>query len=260
MLNIRHGMVIDTYADDILSSQQQSRGQNKPKVEADTIFLNRQGSLSILLRHLEGLSTGIGVVQDIDIFQLITHAKLQAIFNAEHQENWSPDILIDANGPCGSSYNMICIPSIVRFALLEAIKNALSSCILATNKFCKGLSISTEELRDQSIPIQVTVDMTDDYISVRITDQGLGMRKHTLEDAYSFLALSSLRTSQFVDAQASYQPMSAPLQGLGAGVFLSNMYLGLFGGKYLLASPGLDQGATATILIPRSIDIQDQSC
>ena len=47
MLNVRHGMVIETYAEDILSNEKKSE-------EEEVLFLRRQASISIFLRHLEG--------------------------------------------------------------------------------------------------------------------------------------------------------------------------------------------------------------
>jgi hypothetical protein len=56
--------------------------------------------------------------------------------------------------------------------------------------------------------------------------------------------------------------MSSPLQGLGAGLFLSHIYMEQFGGRLKLIPGASDSGVharergmTAMISIPRSIDM-----
>ena len=65
----------------------------------------------------------------------------------------------------------------------------------------------------------------------------------------------TLFISGLVDLQTSYQPVSAPLKGLGAGLCLSQIYARQFGGDVRLESSGLGRGVTCTILIPTSPDI-----
>ena len=54
-----------------------------------------------------------------------------------------------------------------------------------------------------------------------------------------------------LDAQTSYQPVSAPLAGLGAGLCLSRMYMRQFGGDVTFHSNGIGKGATTTIRLSR---------
>ena len=58
-----------------------------------------------------------------------------------------------------------------------------------------------------------------------------------------------------METQASYQPSSDPLRGLGVGLCLATMYTTHFGGSISIKSDGRNRGTTVTINIPRDIDI-----
>ena len=83
------------------------------------------------------------------------------------------------------------------------------------------------------------------------------MKKNQLLHAFDFLHSSTIKPAALVDAQASYQPMSAPLKGLGVGLCMSKNYLTHFGGELILAStPG--QGTIATIVLPKDTSIEER--
>ena len=82
------------------------------------------------------------------------------------------------------------------------------------------------------------------------------MNNEQLHRAFDFLHSSTIKPATLVDTQASYQPMSSPMKGLGVGLFLSKTYLTHFGGELLLTSTP-KQGTMATIVLPKDTSIEE---
>ena len=61
-----------------------------------------------------------------------------------------------------------------------------------------------------------------------------------------------------MDTHASYQPMPAPLRGLGAGFCLSRVFVRQFGGDLVLSSEGAMRGALAEYSLPIDPDIPER--
>ena len=83
------------------------------------------------------------------------------------------------------------------------------------------------------------------------------MKSDQLLHAFDFLHSSTIKPAALVDAQASYQPMSAPMKGLGVGLCMSKNYLTHFGGELMLVSTE-GQGTTATIILPKDTGIEER--
>ena len=57
--------------------------------------------------------------------------------------------------------------------------------------------------------------------------------------------------------QATYQPMTAPLKGLGCGLCLSKIFMNQFGGDIHVISKGPGHGCKTSVILPKSADIPE---
>ena len=121
-LDARQGMVIETVAD----------AYSKHFHHILPGYLRTQSSLSVLLQHAVGLTSSrhfnaTGAVnRNVDLVALCHDIRNQTIMLAEHQTGWSCDVIITNKNQQHPNQPILatCIPSRVRFAILEVVKNA----------------------------------------------------------------------------------------------------------------------------------------
>ena len=121
-LDARQGMVIETVAD----------AYSKHFHHILPGYLRTQSSLSVLLQHAVGLTSSrhfnaTGAVnRNVDLVALCHDIRNQTIMLAEHQTGWSCDVIITNKNQQHPNQPILatCIPSLVRFAILEVVKNA----------------------------------------------------------------------------------------------------------------------------------------
>ena len=121
-LDARQGMVIETVAD----------AYSKRFHHILPGYLRMQSSLSVLLQHAVGLTSSrhfnaTGAVnRNVDLVALCHDIRNQTIMLAEHQTGWSCDVIITTKNQQHPNQPILatCIPSLVRFAILEVVKNA----------------------------------------------------------------------------------------------------------------------------------------
>lgn len=212
-LDTRHGMVTETLADAFLSlshiDYDGSDARTPRHLQKMEHFLpsilRRQAGISVLLQHGVGLTSSqhysvMGCVADSNIMALCTGVKNQADTLANHQFNWSPDIIISVKNDSSSSVNITCIPSFARFVLLEIFKNSLQATAelyLSRNpNFSEATSspdfdISGEEI---DIPIvKVDLECSDECVRIIVKDEGSGMTAEQLDRASMFLGASTIK-------------------------------------------------------------------
>jgi signal transduction histidine kinase len=281
-LDARHGMVIETFADAFSPHLQPILPQ----------LLRRQASISVLLQHAVGLTSAryfnaTGAVEIADVVSMCQDVKNQAIMLAEHQHNWSCDVQVvttssattpttptpgnstsssnsTSSGNSSNSINSInitCVPSFLRFALLEVVKNAVGATIEEYEENNRALFASPEvdlaEMMSMAPICVITIHDTPDAVEVTVADQGVGMSPEEQKSAFDFLHSSTIKVGKLVDGQASYQPMSAPLKGLGVGLCISRTFVTHFGGQLTVTSLGKRKGTVVSLKIPKDIDISE---
>lgn len=259
-LDARHGMVIETLADAFSPHLQPIL----PKL------LRRQASISVLLQHAVGLTStryfnATGAVSTADIVSMCQDVKNQAIMLAEHQHNWSCDVKVvmasSITTTAPSSIDMTCVPSFVRFALLEVVKNAVGATIEQYEQHNRALFDSSEidlaEMMSMAPPCVIHIHERDEEVEITVADEGLGMTVDEQDRAFDFLRSSTIKVGKLVDGQASYQPMSAPLKGLGVGLCISRTFISHFGGQLTVVSKGRQKGTLASLKVPKNLNIQE---
>ena len=121
-LDSRQGMVIETVAD--------AYSTHFCHILPD--YLRNQSSISVLLQHAVGLTStrhfnATGAVNlNVDLVSLCQDIRNQSTMLAEHQTGWSCDVIITTKNQQHPNQPILatCIPSLVRFAILEVVKNA----------------------------------------------------------------------------------------------------------------------------------------
>ena len=216
-LDTRHGMVTETLADAFSSLNLSENGSDAQSKEHLTrmqqhlpLILRTQASISALLQHGVGLTSSrhfcaTGCVVDSDIMVLCTGVKNQAVTLANHQFNWSPDIIISMshdNSAPGILMNsrIICIPSFARFVLLEIFKNSLQATAelyLERNPYVLKASTSPDfeiTAEDFEIPIvRVDIACSIECVKITVRDEGSGMTPEVLDRASEFLWASTIK-------------------------------------------------------------------
>lgn len=208
--NTRHGMVTETLADAVLSL----RSTDHPQFQSDhqlmkqnlPSLLRRQASILILLEHGVALTSSqyfcaTGCVVETNLLDLCNGVRNQAMTLASYQYNWSPEIAISVNiGDTLRDSGIVCVPSILRFAILEIFKNALHASAeryLAKHPDLHQISSSSDfdvTVLDMDLPIiEVTINCDVNFIDIVVKDEGTGMTTVELENGSKFLWASTLK-------------------------------------------------------------------
>lgn len=240
-LDSRHNMVIESIAEVKQSSD----------VASVDSMVRQQLKLMTLLQHTYHLTneryfheTGC-VHQNCDIIPILQGARSQARSVAEHHFVDIPDVLF--NG--AEQVKITLVPAHLNFAMQEVMKNALHATLLTHH------TIGHKEEDALLAPVQVLVEETDDALVITTRDEGIGMSSDALMRATTFLGGAKSNPMLLTESQASYQPMSAPLAGLGAGLSLSRVYCEMFGGVLNVHSAGEGKGCEVRIELPRDTSI-----
>ena len=240
-LQARHSGVVDALTE-VMTTQSFDQGDALPFHAED--ILQEQICLGLLIQHAAQLAdlktpSEFGVVRiDESMEELCSFARMQAIALANHNMTVScPPI--EMRG-LDKNPKLTCVPSVVEFAILECLKNAVYSSIK---------KVESGNNKDQAPPsVVISVIDTKTHLVVEILDEGIGMDCSTCESALRFDLSSARSTRGLVDDNRSYQPMSAPLQGFGVGCVLAKLHLlAVNAGSIHLTSPGPGLGAAAVL-------------
>lgn len=269
-LDARHAGIPELLADTFTRKDSPKQNDRRDVSNKCKLFLHRHASVMCLLQQSIALisrekASTVECVQEVDLSDLVVEAKNQSRSLAEHAHGIAPDIHIESVGGAYTS-KVTCIPSMLSFAMTEILKNALYATIMR-HIINKGYQIDptmidSGDIVDDDIgillpPIGVRIHAYEDEVTVEFMDDGTGMTSEEQANCLEFLWKNSLNSDSMVDRNASYQPMTAPLQGLGVGLCLSSVYVSHFGGSLEVYSKGKDGGVTVTIRMPRSIDIEE---
>lgn len=264
-LDARHSTAIESFADIIKLTRDNNRDE-----ELISNFLQIQTSVTLLLQHGFLLSSNkfyqqTGCVQrNCNLVTMCEGVVEHAINLAEHNTDGITrcpliNVYLDWGGRQSEVDEKIwtidCISSSVRFVLLELLKNAISSTLFSYHDSKNSLS-----------PIDVTLRSTNTHIIVSVQDHGMGLKGRTLDDLSKFVYNRNTEETQSI--QLSYQPQSASLSGMGAGLSVSIAWAIKFGGKLeLFEGKGFNLGAdvdkfeytgvTAKFSIPRDTCIEE---
>ena len=257
-LKARHGSVIETITEIFAKKTSGNRNSlTKEEEEEIAVVYEKSISLSMLIQHAAELThlkhphrEGVVRLQE-PLHGLLQHAATLVTALAGH--NYSelcPSIEI---APEASSVYLTCLPQVIEFALVEALKNA----VYATMERHSGGSGSGSGSGSSSgsgsrgVPPPVTVDVMEDdsSVTINIVDSGSGIPStSSIKKAYNFAGAAS--TAAMVDMQTSYQPVSSPLRGFHVGVFLAAKFLETTSsGSYHLKSDGQNKGTIASIIL-----------
>lgn len=272
-LEARHGMVVETIAD-----ARQSLDSKTAELFGFDAVINEllwtHTSNSLLLQQGLFLSSkkpaSVSCVQeDFDIRQLVEDAKCEVCARTEQVYNWCPDIVvshcdsqpyegIDISTDKKNTLRVTCVPSLIRHALIETIKNAVQAIMQSYDFIPPSSSASSQPMTWRSV--NITLMATAESVIIQIVDDGCGIDPRSTNNLFRFQWTSKLSPSKLVDLQTSYQPARSPLQGLGVGLCLAKENITHFGGSLVLESQGVGKGAKVTMTISKNSDITEGPC
>ncbi|CAM9731324.1 unnamed protein product [Ascophyllum nodosum] len=197
-------------------------------------FLAMHISFQLLCRHylqslkpadLENSSDRTGLVAERCLLsEVVADAMGETQLITEHHLVDSPDVIIEGDVDARAS----CIPSHVHHIIFEVLKNAL-----------RATALNHAAVANELPPVRVRIAEGKRQVSVCISDEGGGMSMTTARNAFRYLWTSSERHAEAQEKHqknASYQPGTDPLSGMGIGLPVSRLYARHFGGDLKLMS------------------------
>ena len=214
-LTARHGGVIETMTEIFAGRANLNSAEEEVLLED---LYEEEIALSILLQHGASLTNrkyphAHGVVRVNESVQdILNHSVTLVTALAGHNYSNLALPLIEVSPHAADSF-LTCIPSVVEFTVVEALKNAVYATIQKHGK------------KDKEVPPVVIEVSQHSHSTLRIDilDEGPGICPAVAKTAFTFAGATS--TSAMVDEQTSYQPVSSPLCGFHVGIFLLNRFL-----------------------------------
>jgi hypothetical protein len=242
-LDARHSTVVETISE-IVSPLDITR---TPDTEITLInVLKNQLNIGLLLQHGFYLTSNkyfhpTGCVRQNANIKEICHGAIDnAVMVAEHHYTKTPEVVVTESSSASSQICCI-IPSVLTFIVFELVKNAISSVISKyENHQCK------------LPPIHVAISISTISVDVSVEDFGIGFMSDQTTGMFVF-AGSRHRRNLIIHGQqqASYQPASAPLSGLGVGLCMAKLYATHLDGTLSLSSEGPGKGAREKFSLPK---------
>lgn len=252
-LQARHAGVIDALTE-IMTSQSFKESEEVASHSED--ILQEQICLGVLIQHAAQIADlkaprEFGVIRiDEPVEELCAFARMQTIALANHNmAAICPAIEMEGV----DNLKLTCVPSLVEFAILECLKNAVYSSMKM---------MSSDNNIKAPPPVVIRATEEERQITVEIRDQGVGMTAAECQAALLFDPGFARSTKGLVDQNRSYQPMSAPLRGFGVGCVLAKLHLHAVNlGDLRLVSPGPGLGATAVLMLAKpEVEMYSSGC
>lgn len=201
----------------------------------------------------------IGV--DVPVFEIIDQASTEAKHLCEAHYLTSPSVVCLKDSQ-QQQPTMTCVRPWIAYTLVELLKNSMA--ITAQRKLTNGTSpkhyyVDDDDEKFRLDPIYIEVEENSNEIHIQIFDQG-GGTSH--DEPLKFQFCQTQKVWDRMDDQQTYAMTRSPLQGLGVGLCMSNLYLQHFGGDLRVANrPGSDdrqKGMTATLIIPKDTKVLER--
>jgi hypothetical protein len=200
------------------------------------------------------------------VFDIIEQARAEAKNLCEAHYLTSPHVIsLKSNNDCEQP-RVTCVRPWIHYVLVELLKNSMAI-TAQRKKTSSSASISKHYYEDEDDeqfrlnPIYVRVEESPYDIQIQILDQGGGTSHNDLPN-FSFCQTQQVWDR--MDDQQTYAMTRSPLQGLGVGLCMSDLYLQHFGGDLKLInrpfspSDDLEKGMTATLFIPKDTGLLER--
>lgn len=183
----RHGLFVESLAELCLEPASRDAAS-----ELALPLLTTHCSLSALLEQASSLHDPrhqSDFVRPVSLQELCLSARDSAVSAAEHSEGWCSEIEVDVEEEKGG-LSLVAIPSRVKFALVEVLKNAISS----TMQRHRPALPNSHEAVARVPPVRLYLRRTAEVAIVGVEDEGVGVATEDLGSVGAFLHFSRLRT------------------------------------------------------------------
>lgn len=131
---------------------------------------------------------------------------------------------------CPQDLNFMYVPGHLLHMLFEVLKNSLRATVETTLRKCDG------DITDLKFPpIKIIVADGDEDITIKISDEGGGIKRSALPLVWTYL-YTTMEETPDLDASYNQTDFKAPMAGFGYGLALSRLYARYFGGDLKLIS------------------------
>lgn len=259
----RHGASVDTFADATIAARSlekhlphilrsQYRKDSAVVLDKPEKILHSRLLIQLICEHYVSLNKGkpFGALSiDADILDIIDDATTEAKSVCDANLGIAPEVQIRQYRTEGQFVPPTIIRSWLHHAIVEVTKNAMMSTV---EKWDQQPSLLKESLPSN---ILINVSRDTDYMSIRVTDNGLGLNVDRADKAFRFAASSTQKRWDRLDEQQSYAAVRQPLGSLGVGLSLSNLMMKCFGGDLSLTNNENHQkGCTAELRVSYNND------
>ncbi|KAH3685869.1 hypothetical protein WICPIJ_003158 [Wickerhamomyces pijperi] len=131
---------------------------------------------------------------------------------------------------CPDDLNFMYVPGHLMHMLFEVLKNSLRATVETSLKRCDG------DITNLNFPpIKIIVSDGDEDITIKISDEGGGIKRSSVPLVWTYL-YTTMEETPDLDASYNQTDFKAPMAGFGYGLALSRLYARYFGGDLKLIS------------------------
>lgn len=209
----------------------------------NTFYLARIGLRMLIAQHLELHRQRGHPQEDSYIGVICTRTSPQEIVNRAAEDARymcmrtsmdAPEVIVRHGGTTESSITFPFVPDFLYYIIFELLKNSMLATMEQYNNRVKV------EADIDIPPVEVTIagSRSNEDISIRISDQGGGIRRSQMPKIWSYLyTTTELGAFDDDDGQTSADfSREGVMAGLGVGLPLSRLYATYFGGDVQLQS------------------------
>lgn len=232
-IKARHDGVVSTIAQGVVEwKESEYFVPNAREVQKflDDFYMSRIGIRMLIGQHIS-LNMDRGLRDDyVGIICTDTNVKeiaQTAIDNARFIcEDWyglfeAPKVQLHSNA---ENIKFIYVPGHLNHILFEMIKNSLRAVV-------ESYGVDHESYP----PVKVVIAQGDEDITIKISDEGGGIPRANLEQAWTYL-YTTAKESPKLEPDSSRSDFRAPMAGFGYGLPISRLYARYFGGDLKMIS------------------------
>lgn len=226
----RHSNVVPTMAQGVLQIKSQNTGIDAcPFLQdfLDRFYMSRIGIRMLIAQHIAMSDSRLDYAGTIALSLNPVDVAHQAISDASRtcEKNYgvAPDVDVYGHGR-GDVMRIGFVPSHLHHMLHEVLKNSMRAVVEFHGQ-------DNYELP----PIDIVFANGEEDWSIKVSDQGGGIRRAEMERVWSYLHSTAASPTDFFSTDHN-NPFNAPMAGLGYGLPLSRLFARYFGGDLQVVS------------------------
>mmetsp|Transcript_42442 Transcript_42442/g.83277 ORF Transcript_42442/g.83277 Transcript_42442/m.83277 type:complete len:388 (-) Transcript_42442:152-1315(-) len=229
----RHSNVVPTMAQGVLELRKEFGSSDFVKEcpflqdFLDRFYMSRIGLRLLIMQHIAMMKPKQNYAGTIALQLSPVEVAQEAIADAtricEKTYGVAPDVEIFGHGGTPEDIRISFVPTHLHHMLHEILKNAMRATVETYGTSCYDLP-----------PVHIVFADGEEDWSIKVSDQGGGIKRADLDKVWSYLHTTANRPGQ--DFFGSHGLAAAPMAGLGYGLPLSRLFAQYFGGDLQMVS------------------------